>query len=309
MPATEISVIVPVYNEARLARCLDGLFRQSLSRDRYEVLVVDNGPHEETRRLASGFPAEYLVAAGGGSYAARNRAVGRARGRILAFTDADCCAPPEWLSAIRAVFEDPACEVAVGPSSALNRDPIGLLVQMVDDERWARLRAEPVVTYCDTRNLAGRRELFEREPFDQTFAHGGDLEWGLRITAKGHRVRLVPEMSLAHENVSTVWAVRHRGIRRGRGVAVIRRRHGARVRISGSRPLTVLGIDVKETILRTATRSSVRPVASAGLAAATVGLAGLVATLQQVPGASGIARRAFQALDRTSLLLGHVRGA
>ena len=47
MSVAEISVIIPVYNEPRLARCLDGLFHQTLPRQRYEVLVVDNGSMED----------------------------------------------------------------------------------------------------------------------------------------------------------------------------------------------------------------------------------------------------------------------
>lgn len=308
MSLAEISVIVPVFNDPRLARCLNGLFSQTCERHRYEVLVVDNGPSDEMRRLTAEYPAEYLVEARGGSYAARNRAIERAQGEIVAFTDADCWSPPQWLSVIRSVFEDHACEAAIGPSYALNHDKVGLLVQMVDDQRWRRLLGERHVNYCDTRNLAARRELFLREPFDPTFRHGGDLEWGLRITTRGHRVVFVPEMALAHENVSSLSAVRNRGIRRGRGVAAIHRKHGRRVRISGARSLTLRGLDVKDSVLSTVTHPLVRPLARAGLATATAGLMALVGALLRIPRAEPSARRAFQALDRTSLLLGRVLG-
>lgn len=301
-------MIVPVHNDPRLARCLNGLFSQTCERHRYEVLVVDNGPSDEMRRLTAEYPAEYLVEAGGGSYAARNRAIEKAQGEILAFTDADCWSPPEWLSVIRSVFDDHACEAATGPSYALNRDKVGLLVQMVDDRRWARLLGERHVNYCDTRNLAARRELFVREPFDPTFRYGGDLEWGLRITTRGHRVVFVPEMALAHENVSSLSAVRNRGIRRGRGVAAIHRKHGAEVWISGARPLALRGLDVKDAVLSAVTHPLVRPLARVGLATATAGLMTLVGALLRIPRAEPSARRAFEALDRTSLLLGRVLG-
>ena len=305
----EISVIVPVYDDPRLARCLDGLFDQTLPRERYEVLVVDNGPGDAMRALTAAYPAEYLVEATAGAYAARNRAIEKARGEILVFTDADCWAPPQWLSVIRSVFDDPGCEAAVGPSWTLNRDTVGRLVQDVDDQRWARLGREGHVNYCDTRNLAARRELFVREPFDASFRHGGDLEWGLRITQRGHRVRFVQAMALGHENVSSLSAVRQRGIRRGRGVAAIQRKHGAHTRISGARPLTVRGVDVKDTVLRAVAHPVVRPIARAGLATVTAGLMVLVGALLRIPGAQAGARCAFQALDRTSLLLGRVHGA
>jgi len=308
MSLAEISVIVPVQNDPRLARCLDGLFSQTFERHRYEVLVVDNGPSDAMRRLSAAYPAEYLIEAAGGSYAARNRAIEKARGEIVAFTDADCSPPPQWLSVIRSVFDEQACEAAVGPSYALNRDKVGLLVQMVDDQRWARLVRERWVIYCDTRNLAGRRALFLREPFDPTFRHAGDLEWGIRTTKEGHRVLFVPEMALGHENVSSLSTVRSRGVRRGRGVAAIYRKHGRDTRISGARPLTLRSIDIKDAVLSAVAHPLLRPLTRAGLATSTACLTLLVGALLRIPRAESWARRAFQALDRTSLLLGRALG-
>mgnify|MGYP006211928607 CR=1 FL=1 len=44
-----ISVIVPVFNQWQLVPVLlEGLSRQSLSRDEFEVLLVDNELHSET---------------------------------------------------------------------------------------------------------------------------------------------------------------------------------------------------------------------------------------------------------------------
>ena len=134
-----ISVIVPVAGDDRLPGCLAALARQTVERSAYEILVADDAASEETRRLASAAGAVYLRAPGRGAYAARNAGARHARGDVL------------------------------------KDDPIGLLVQAVDDLRWAELAREASINYCDTRNLAGHRDLFLREPFDETFHHGGDL--------------------------------------------------------------------------------------------------------------------------------------
>ena len=304
----EFSVIIPVKQDPRLARCLSGLFAQRLDAEAYEVIVVDDGAGDETRALVAGFPVRYLTQHGEGSYAARNRGIREARGRILVFTDADCLSPPGWLSIIQSVFHQRRCDVAVGPSYALNSDPVGLLVQGVDDQRWARLEREREVSYCDTRNLAGDREAFLAEPFDEAFRHGGDLEWGVRARRRGYRILYVPEMALGHENVSSLRLAWRRGVRRGRGVAALYRKHGAEARISGARPLTLMGVDCKQRVLAALSHRAVRPVGLLGLGAGNALLVATLAGLLRAPGLRPWARRAFQLFDRLSLLQGRVRG-
>ena len=182
------------------------------------------------------------------------------------FTDADCRPVSDWLSVIRSTFVDGA-DVAVGPSYALNRDPqqqfrvtlVGLLVQAVDDDRWRRVARERELVYCDTRNLAARREVRMAVPFDTTFRSGGDLEWGIRASGLGYRIRYVPTMIVGHENVSSIAQVCRRGIRRGRGLAQIDAKHGGGVQIGGSRPLEVGRLDVKALLRSMARRREWRP--------------------------------------------------
>ena len=197
-----------------------------------------------------------------------------------------------------------------GPSYALNGDPVGTMVQAIDDERWARLAAAAGrVTYCDTRNLAGRREIFAREPFDETFRHGGDIEWAVRAARRGYRIAFVPAMALGHENVTSLGDVWRRGVRRGRGVAAIYEKHGATIHISGARPLTVAGADIKPRVLATLTHPGLRPLSQALLVAGNAGLLALLAPLLAVPALRRWARRPFLLFDRMSLLLGRVLGS
>lgn len=307
--APELSVVVPVSRDERLARCLSGLFGQAMDREAYEVVVVDDGPTRESRAVVAGYPVRYVTQDRRGSYAARNRGVQEARGHVVAFTDADCLPPPGWLAAIRAALDDRRSDVAVGPSYALNSDPVGLLVQAVDDQRWTRLAHEREVNYCDTRNLAGAREIFLSEPFDESFSHGGDLEWGVRARHRGYRIAYVPGMALGHDNVATLRLVRERGVRRGRGLAALHRRHGMAARISGARPLTVMGRDVKQPVLDALAHPALRPVGLAGIAAGNVCMVALLAGLLRVPAWRRWALRPFQLLDRLSILEGRMRGA
>jgi len=87
----EVSVVIPAYNAGRtITAALASVFAQTY-RD-FEVIVVDDGSTDDTpRRLADW--ADYRVVVvrqpNSGPAHARNEAIARARGRLVAFLDAD----------------------------------------------------------------------------------------------------------------------------------------------------------------------------------------------------------------------------
>ncbi|MGO2140232.1 MAG: glycosyltransferase family 2 protein [Leucobacter sp.] len=87
------SVIVPVYNgEQFLRRCLDSVLAQSMGD--LELIVVNDGSTDDTRAILAEYEASdarvtVIDQANAGQGAARNRALGQARGEFVLFVDAD----------------------------------------------------------------------------------------------------------------------------------------------------------------------------------------------------------------------------
>lgn len=117
LPSTQhcfISVVIPTYRRPELLdRCLAALFSQTMNRSHYEIVVVDDGPSEETRHVArrwstrSGPRVRYLPNEGRhGPAAARNTGWQAGYGEIIAFTDDDCIPARDWLAIGSAPFED-----------------------------------------------------------------------------------------------------------------------------------------------------------------------------------------------------------
>jgi GT2 family glycosyltransferase len=95
-----LSVVVATCDRpAFLAPCLEALQSQTLPRDAYEVIVVDDGSREPVSVPTTSAVAIRLVRLpeSRGPAGARNAGVGVARGEILAFTDDDCRPDPAWL--------------------------------------------------------------------------------------------------------------------------------------------------------------------------------------------------------------------
>ena len=94
-----VSVIVPVWNGAgEIERCVAALNAQSYPRERYEILVVDNGSSDDTPSILGRLPnIKVLSEPEPGSYCARNLGLRHASGDVVAFTDADCVPDPTWI--------------------------------------------------------------------------------------------------------------------------------------------------------------------------------------------------------------------
>src|SRR4051794_15837438 len=97
----------------RLIAMLDSLRAQTLARDRFEVIVVDDastdGTKEElTRQAARGDLDLKLIRRekAGGPATARNEGWRAASADLVAFTDDDCVAVPGWLEAGLAAHSD-----------------------------------------------------------------------------------------------------------------------------------------------------------------------------------------------------------
>ena len=95
----QVSVIIPHYRQKdALRQCLESLDAQSLAKDSYEVIVVDNASGLDLSDLERAFPnMRFLTENEKGAACARNRGMAAARGEVFAFIDADCIAAPDWL--------------------------------------------------------------------------------------------------------------------------------------------------------------------------------------------------------------------
>lgn len=105
-----VSVIMPAYNAVRhIAESVESVRAQTFGE--WELLVVDDGSTDDTRAVVRRFAEEdervrYVPRTNGGQAAARNTGLAAARGRLIAFLDADDLWLPHKLEAQLAVLEE-----------------------------------------------------------------------------------------------------------------------------------------------------------------------------------------------------------
>jgi glycosyltransferase involved in cell wall biosynthesis len=199
-----ISVVIPVWNDGpRLRLCLDALDAQTYPRDRFEVIVVDNGSDEPVRPLVERYTnARVVEEPRPGSYRARNAGIVVANGEVVAFTDADCVPSRDWLErGVAALQRSPECGALGGAVDVFFEDES----RPTAVEIWERRSAFPQQTlmrdyqFAPTANLFTYQLVLERVgQFNADLKSGGDMEWVHRVIGAGYQLAHADEVRVSH---------------------------------------------------------------------------------------------------------------
>jgi GT2 family glycosyltransferase len=196
----QVSVIIPHYQDvARLGLCLEALGRQTVPRERFEIIVADNNSSCGEAAVAAAIAgrARLTVVREKGAGPARNGGVVLARGDILAFTDSDCVPEPQWLE--EGLKGLASADFVGGTVDLLVEDPQA----MTPVECFERVFAFDFKTYILKKKFTGSGNLFcPRAVFEAVggFANGvsEDVEWCMRARAAGYSIGFAPRAVVGH---------------------------------------------------------------------------------------------------------------
>ncbi|HZR30025.1 MAG TPA: glycosyltransferase [Terriglobales bacterium] len=194
-----VSVIIPALNEEKvIGKCLEALVRQQLPRDLFEVIVVDNGSVDETLKVVRRFDDRLNLTIRTQPRChiseVRNAGAREAQGKFLAFLDADCIAPSNWLQSAVSMLQS-AGDMVLGSFCSIPENsgwvPRAWYGDMVK-ERRGPVSYVPSATFFISskafRSLGG---------FDADLETSEDFELCQRAKAAGYPV-------IAHSGLSTV---------------------------------------------------------------------------------------------------------
>ena len=235
----QITVVIPARDGARsLPPLFDSLDRQTLARDRYEVIVVDNASRDETADLSRSRGAIVVDEPKPSRSGARNAGVRRASADLIAFTDADCVVAPGWLEAlVGALREHP---LVAGPVHLTTGDPPNAVERFESLWRFAQ-EAGVKDGWAATANLGIRRSVHDEiGGFDVAYRHiGEDADYCLRARSRGHVLGYSAGAVVEHYAEDALWPMLKRAFFHGYSVHQINRRLGVGYR-AWRRPQVVL---------------------------------------------------------------------
>lgn len=211
-----LSVIVCTYNRAKLLKnCLLSLDKQTIDRNLYEVIVVDNNSTDDTQKIVRSFAkrrhnVRLVTEKKQGLSYARNRGWQEAKGKYVAYIDDDAVAESVWIKqVITFIRKNPKINAFGGPYSRFSSNPLPawlpenyFTLNLGDKTKELNLKKE-----C----ISGSNMIFNKSVFkiyggfntnlgmkDSKILYGEETEFLVRLGKTGESIYYVPTIRVRH---------------------------------------------------------------------------------------------------------------
>lgn len=224
------SVIIPARNAAgTIGECILAVLSQTMPRDLYEVIVVDDGSSDRTPGVARQLGARVVPQPPFGAAAARNTGARVARGEILVFVDPDCVPRVDWLAQMVAPFQATDVVAVTGAYETHQEALIPRSIQAQLDDTYRRRGQAGATSIVEGYSAAYRRSVFAAlGGFDPALGSADDVELSYRIASCG-RLVFTPKAIVLHRHGPSLGHYIERNLRDGLWRSLVYARHPGRL--------------------------------------------------------------------------------
>jgi O-antigen biosynthesis protein len=224
----KVSVIVCSYNGAKiLDRCLDSL--EALEYPDFEVILVDDGSTDNTPEIAAKHPEiKSLRQENKGLSVARNEGAYLAQGEIIAYTDSDCLADPDWLYFLVGTLLSGDYAGVGGPNiSPPAESGIQACVAAAPGGPSHILLTDVIAEHIPGCNMAFYKWAFDKVGgFDPEYQKAGDdVDFCWRLQQEGQIIAFSPSAIVWHYRRFTLGAFRKQQVGYGEAESLLRFKH------------------------------------------------------------------------------------
>lgn len=237
----KISVIIPTFNRIKiLKKCIEALENQTLAKNIYEVIIIDDGSTDETERVMSDFQTalnfSYIRQSNSGPGAARNKGIKAAQGKYVLIINDDTIASDSLLEehllyqqrysgkkfAILGTFDYVESALEHPFTYFLSKYPLIFDYSVMESGKVYGYK------HFITCNISiERKALLDAGLFDEDFSEPmcEDTELGYRLQKMGYSVLYLPDLKSKHDHILTVENFRNRQLMNGRNTVLLVKKH------------------------------------------------------------------------------------
>ncbi|OGD24752.1 hypothetical protein A2819_00755 [Candidatus Azambacteria bacterium RIFCSPHIGHO2_01_FULL_40_24] len=216
------SIIIPTYNRSRgLINALNHLIKQTVLKNSYEILIIDDGSTDNTREKVaefmkqySDYDIKYFYQKNAGPAKARNLGIKESKGEIIFFTDDDCIVPHNWMATLLDGYRRYPDVVGVGgwhipPDGELEKSATSRYIHYVSFYSNSIFKQylvlfeiftnDPIMFFgtfaYNTANVCYKKEILEKiKGFREDFYWPGseDNDLGFRVALAGFPILYIP---------------------------------------------------------------------------------------------------------------------
>lgn len=190
-----VSIVLPSFNEERyIETTMKSLLELDYPRDKFEIIVVDNGSSDRTVEIARQYADKVFIVPNVRVGAVRNYGVSNAIGNLIAFLDSDCIPPRDWLRRSQQYMKQNGCDV-VGGVYLLRPDPSWV------ESAWVvapDLRDRPTNILVGGSIVISRSAFDAVSGFDESLNAGEDSALARKLLANGYKVHFAKCCAVIH---------------------------------------------------------------------------------------------------------------
>ncbi|HET8800074.1 MAG TPA: glycosyltransferase [Marinobacter sp.] len=193
---TFFSIIIPCFNEeAHIEKCLLSLNKQTLDRNKYEIIVIDNGSTDRSVQISRNLSDQLYIESDLKVGGVRNFGASKAKGNYLIFIDADCTLDNSWLERAKEFFETNGSWVVFGGGCSLPPSPVWIeKYWLLEGANGSSLPKDLIG--C---SIGISRVLFEKlGGFNSSLLSGEDSELSRRIKLTGKNIIISNKFNVMH---------------------------------------------------------------------------------------------------------------
>lgn len=227
------SLIIPTYERPeQLKRCLNAVARIDYPKDKFEVIVVDDGstspPEELVKSFSDRLDIRLITQVNTGPGGARNTGAKNANGTYLAFTDDDCEPDPTWLKEYERAFGQYPENLLGGKTvNVLENNPYSSASELLVEYLYSYHNTEPEsASFFNSSNIAiPKQGFFESGGFDVTTIRytAEDTELCDRWLFQGRKLTYVDQARVYHSHELSLRSFWKQHFNYGRGAYYFRK--------------------------------------------------------------------------------------
>lgn len=216
-----VSIIVTCLNEEKnIGDCLKTLMAQDYRAGQYEIVIADGSSTDNTQSIVREFSEKYhqvklAIHNRKGTAAGRNTGVSAAKYDYIAFIDADCEAPENWLSTLVSAYMDISGKdnrvIAVG---GINLPPAGCgsfvnaigvaldsFMGSFSSVQGRQYKNPLYVSSLSNLNVLYRKQsIIDIGCYDESlYSEAEDADLNFRLHVVGHRFVFIPNSCVWHK--------------------------------------------------------------------------------------------------------------